>query len=225
MKRPRSEIHEIPDVAKRMDIGSLPKEVLFELLLKVDPHEISVVCHSKNRNVRAICSSKLFQETYKKKHYKLMGGNILAKYDYENRKYIFRDEIGNQIKISEERGEITSIEYIPYKQIYTSTTNSYLLKETESEIREINPMNITMIKRNDDWYIEFGRDGFANGPEIKTFLISIGKLNWWSEDYNYSPVWGSRAVLKEFYDEIVNILKNVKIDKNTFQQVFKPLNL
>ena len=98
-----------------MDITKLPKEVLFDLLLMVEPHEIGTVCRSKNSRVRAICSSKLFQQAYKKKYpRKLMTGKISVsvKMTY----YTFKDEKGNQIIIGD-----NIIQYIPKKQIYPST--------------------------------------------------------------------------------------------------------
>ncbi len=66
-----------------MDITAFPKEVLFNLLLMIEPHEIKTVCQSKNSRVRAICSSDLFQKAYKIKHFKkLMQGKISVSSDF-----------------------------------------------------------------------------------------------------------------------------------------------
>ena len=52
---------------RRADFSLLPKEALFQLLLKIEPEEIKQVCFSKNRKVREICNSNYFQSIYKKK--------------------------------------------------------------------------------------------------------------------------------------------------------------
>lgn len=52
-----------------MDISELPKEALFELLLRVEPREIGFVCRRpKDPKIQVICSSQLFEESYKKKY-------------------------------------------------------------------------------------------------------------------------------------------------------------
>jgi hypothetical protein len=224
-------------VANKIDIKTLPKEILFELLLKIEPHEISIVCRSKNSSIRAICSSKLFQETYKKKYpKKLMIGKIKHVYDYQKHTYIFTDETGNKIKILYENDVIEGIEYIPFKQVYPST---YIKSEkdfvlTEDMLRERNPLIIDFYNNDDGEYvIEFGRREPPYGiftrkddenfiasfnPEIKEFLLSIEKPNWYDEKYKQRNAFGSNIVKKEFYNEIVNTL-------NTVWQIINPLNL
>ncbi len=136
--------------ANKMDITSLPKEVLFNLLLMIEPHEIGTVCQSKNVRVRAICSSQLFQEAYKKKYpRKLMTGNISVSKD--DNIYTFIDEKGNEMKISLANKNIALMEYTPFRQIYPSTYvksssefANFILDE--ATLRTKNPLSIYIRK-------------------------------------------------------------------------------
>jgi len=51
------------------EIESLPKEVLFNLLLQVEPNEIGIVCRgAKNPKIRKICESEHFKNIYSEKY-------------------------------------------------------------------------------------------------------------------------------------------------------------
>ena len=54
--------------SNKIDIGALIKEEIFQLLLQLEPNEIRIVCFSKNKRVREVCTSKYFRDTYKEKH-------------------------------------------------------------------------------------------------------------------------------------------------------------
>jgi len=228
------------NVASKMDITLLPKEVLFNLLLQVQPNEIGVVCTSKNSNVRTICKSKLFQDEYKKKFpKKLLTGKIKKDYDYENRTYIFTDENGNRIKIYLDRhGETDVIEYIPYKQQYPSTyirsDNGMVL--SENILRSENPFIIRIAAENGNLGLYIGRDRvygvFTNNDderyqnsyrnEIKEFLKRLEKPNWWDEKYQFNKSFGTEEVRKDFYFEVVKALQDVEIDNKPIWQIIKP---
>ncbi len=222
-----------------MDITKLPKEVLFDLLLMVKPDEIDIVCRSKNSRVRAICSSKLFQETYKKKYpKKLMTGKISV--SESNDTYTFKDKNENKIRILSVDGIITWIEYIPNRQMYPSTyvKSSKCTKPhiDERTLRRENPLAIRIKKyfHGYDFFINreyiYGaltftdEKNFSNsrGPEVREFLEYIEKPNWYSENFKKSGK-GDFKSLKEFNDEIVDVLKDVKIGEESVWRVIKPL--
>ncbi len=214
-----------------MDITGLPKEVLFDLLLKVEPHEIDIVCRSKNSRVRAICSSKLFQEAYKLKYpRKLMTGEISVSKQFHEI-YIFTDEKGNKITI--ERGSGV-IQYIPAKQIYPST-----YKLSDFIFNQENPIMIHIERDTVSFKYEMkiGREHLyrtanlenenriidAFNQEVREFLTYIERTNWYDEKTNYLDIWQTdNKLIKEFYDDIVDALKDVKIEGKT---IWEKLNL
>ncbi len=224
-----------------MDITALPKEVLFDLLLKVEPHEIDIVCRSKNSRVRAICSSKLFQQAYKKKYpKKLMTGKISM--STSNNFYIFIDEKENEIVIEHENGEIYSIEYTPFKQLYPSTYVKSISELSdffidEDSLRMNNPLIISMQKYKNNYILRMGREYLygvrmnddekifldSYNSEVKEFLDYIERRNWYSPDIKYRSS-ASEKSMKEFNSEIIDILKDVKIGNKKVWQVIKPLN-
>ena len=54
---------------KSFDIGKLPKEAIFSLLMQVDPEEIGIVCsQTGNAKVKQVCESQYFQDAYWAKH-------------------------------------------------------------------------------------------------------------------------------------------------------------
>ena len=54
---------------KSFDIGKLPKEAIFSLLMQVDPEEIGIVCaQTGNSKVKQVCESQYFQDAYFSKH-------------------------------------------------------------------------------------------------------------------------------------------------------------
>ncbi len=201
--------------ATKMDINSFPKEVLFNLLLKVEPHEIGTVCQSKNSRVRAICSSQLFQAAYKLKYpRKLMTGkiNVSVKMTY----YTFTDEKGNQIIIGD-----NIIQYVPKKQVYPSTDKliDFISKE--------NPIMIHLEKSDNtgEYEMMIGREDLYYNPdlqneeriinafnqEVKEFLTYIERPNWYNEKINYLDKFQTGKLIKEIHDEIVDAVKDVKI--------------
>jgi hypothetical protein len=223
------------NIAKEMNIGALPKEALFDLLLLVEPHEIGVVCRSKNPRVRAICTSKLFQETYARKYpRKLMSGKLKYDYDVETGTHIFVDQVGNQVKIIADprinANTIQVIQYIPFKQIYPSTytTSEKDFVLTENILRRENPLNIILDVDDKSLYIGRERpygaytqtdyqkyvDSFQ--PEKKEFLSRIEMPNWYNnEDYKSSG--------KEFYNQIVKDLQDAKISRKPIWEFLKPI--
>lgn len=224
------------NVAKEMDIKALPKEALFDLLLLVEPHEIGVVCQSKNHRVRTICTSKLFQETYARKYpRKLMSGKLKYDYDAEMGTHIFVDEVGNQVRIKADprinANEIQYIKYIPFKQIYpfTYTTSEKDFVLTENILRSENPLSI--ILDIDDKSIYIGRERpygvFTQNDhqkyvasfelEKKEFFDRIEMPNWYGdEDY--------KSTGKNFYNQIVKDLQDAKISRKPIWEYLKPVN-
>lgn len=224
-----------------MDITKLPKEVLFELLLRVEPHEIDIVCRSKNSRVRAICSSQMFQQAYKLKYpKKLMTGKISMSIFTDF--YIFTDEKENEIVIEHENGEIDSIEYTPFRQIYPSTYVKSISELSdfyidEDSLRMNNPLLISMQKYKNNYTLRIGREGLygvrmnadekifldSYNSEVKEFLDYIERPYWYSPDIKYRSS-ASEKSMKEFNNEIIDILKDVKIGDKKVWQVIKPVN-
>lgn len=50
------------------DILSLPKDVIFQILLTLKPEEVRILCRSQNPKVSSICQSNYFKETYRAKY-------------------------------------------------------------------------------------------------------------------------------------------------------------
>jgi len=51
-----------------MNVSELPKPVLFNLLLQIEPEEIITVCKSKNPKIREICYLPRFMKEYENKY-------------------------------------------------------------------------------------------------------------------------------------------------------------
>ena len=224
-----------------MDITALPKEVLFNLLLIVEPHEIDIVCRSKNSRVRAICSSRMFQQAYKLKYpRKLMIGKISVNKSGDF--YIFTDEKENEIVMEHENGKIDSIEYTPFRQIYPSTYVKSISELSdffidEDSLRMNNPLLVSMRRYKNNYSLRIGREGLygvrmnadekifldSYNSEVKEFLDYVERPNWYSPDIKYGSL-ASEKSMKEFNNEIIDILKEVKIGDKRVWQVIKPLN-
>ena len=224
-----------------MDITKFPKEVLFDLLLMVQPHEIDIVCRSKNSRVRAICSSKLFQQAYKLKYpRKLMTGKI--SYQMTPRLHIFTDENGNRIHILYRDEEIEWLVYIPSMQVYDSTYingSSFFQDPINEKILSIeNPLEIYIKKQQGGEYeMSIGRSRMygvhvasdektfleSYNSEVREFLEHIGRSKWYSEKLKYKYTRTDNQLMKEFNDEIVDVLKDVQIEERKVWEVIKPL--
>ena len=223
--------------ANKMDITSLPKEVLFNLLLMVEPHEIGTVCQSKNVRVRAICSSQLFQEAYKKKYpRKLMTGNISVSKD--DNIYTFTDEKDNEIKISMANKNIALMEYTPFKQTYVKSSSEFAnFILDEPTLRTQNRLSIYIKKFDGKYNFFINRETIygvytveddkrfqdSRGLEVQEFLEYIERPNWYSENFKKSFGVGDIKAMKEFNDEVIHSLKDLKIGRKSVWQVIKPL--
>lgn len=136
--------------------------------------------------------------------------------------YIFTDEKGNQIIIGD-----NIIQYIPKKQIYSSTD-----KLVDFISNEENPIMIHLEKSDNigKYEMMIGREHLYYHPnlqneeriinafnqEVKEFLTYIERPNWYNEKINYlDKVQTDDKLIKEFYDEIVDALKEVKIQGKT----------
>ena len=230
-------------ITNKININSFPKEVLFNLLLMVEPYEIGTVCQSKNTRVRTICSSQLFQEAYKKKYpRKLMTGNISVSKHRDN--YTFTDGKGNQIFIGKFRTE-----YIPARQIYPSTYRkssselaNFILDE--QTLKRENPISINIEKEdignaNSGYEIYIGRETLygtrtpederrmlaSYDQEVREFLTHLERPQWYNDKIKYfaNPQVDER-LMKEFNDEIIDVLKDVNIGNKKVWQVIKPLS-
>lgn len=82
------ELYEILYSLKKTE--SLPKEVILQILLNVEPRYLSEVC-KLNRKIQQVCNSDLFKELHSKKYYRFG-----IKLKEEN--YITPDYMGNKIQ-------------------------------------------------------------------------------------------------------------------------------
>lgn len=201
------------------DIKQLPKEALFNLLLLVQPEEIKTVCKSKNPKVRTICNSRYFQDTYRNKYPKKLIQAPLRVSDVKGNmgasSYLeIRDKRDNELSIAydDSTGELDWIIYSPKTQIYPSTSKFHFL----------NPIQITLEKEDDHIFsMTIGRnhlrgtfstkdeaDFLANyNQEVREFLADIERERWWSPDIQFRKNQVSQRVMLDFYDDVIQILK------------------
>lgn len=190
-----------------MDINNFPVPALLNLLLQIEPREIKILCNSKNRKVRKICSSVLFKKAYSEK-YDLLKGEI----KFENN--ILKDEIGNEIQFKLIKKAVNNITYTPFRQIYPST---FIKNYSEDELRNHNPITISYLEGN----LYIGRDrmsevltvedeqNFINGynKEVKEFLQYIRRESWWNPEIEFGNNQIYQKHGKEFKDEVIDLIK------------------
>lgn len=214
------------------NIKKLPKEALFQLLLQVEPKEIKIVCHSKNPRVREICSSKLFQEAYKKKYPKKL---LKFYYEYHNDSegegaigLIGRNRDQIQILYDSNNKELKHIFFIPYNQIYHSTVipENYSKKKTNLKLKEYSPMEILLLKEdNGEFNLHIGRENMVltsvkdqekflknYNQEVKEFLQSIEREKWWNPNIQFGKNKVDKQIMNEFYNQVIEIMKEVDLD-------------
>lgn len=178
---------------QNMDLDLLPKEVLIEILLLLDPEQLRVVCNTKSLKIREICSSNILKESVKKRYPKqIMIGKITYYQDYEKDTLNFKDTVGNRIIIKRDGSEIIRITYIPVKQINTMDSNSVVLQR----------------HRGNPKIFIGSKNGVLDKKDADQFLKLLEKEGW--ED----P--------KIFYEDIRKALANFKIDRKNLWQILSP---
>jgi len=213
---------------KKIDINNLPKEALFQLLLQVEPKEIKIVCHSKNPRVRQICSSGLFQEAYKKKYPKKLLDFFFTNMGRDNIEMIGKNKDIIRVVYNPETQKLKYIEFRPHNQIFPSTTipENRSMINLHLEFRNNNPIQIVLFEDDGEMKMTIGRDDIGEistkkdeekfrenyNQEVKEFLQSIERENWWNPNIQYQKNEVSKQSMNEFYNQVLNLMRESKSD-------------
>jgi hypothetical protein len=191
---------------KKLDVNKFPKEVLFNLLLQVEPNEIKIVCYSKNPNVRKICNSEIFKKAYKEKYpRKLMNGpfdvatNPMDKYSFEIMKI---ENVKAPIILNIMAKKLGEINYISFND-YSKNYSIILYRKDGKNNMVLKP------------YFKYTPKNY--NQEIKEYLQNIEREKWWSFDIkNEESVFSEEATM-EFYNEVLDLMK----ESGTYKRIFK----
>jgi hypothetical protein len=171
------------------DLEQLPKEVLYEVLLRLPYERLNSVCRT-SKKIAKICIEERFQEEYKAKHPEhqtMFVGELRKPTMYDIRKkpgtYIFHDGIGNKLIIHvNDKEEINTIEYTPLQQFYglkqpeNYEPLSVYANKTSSKIIKPGGWTTTIQRSNKNTFKAYTGPGYMG--DIYKFLVSIGKSRW-----------------------------------------------
>ena len=220
---------EVPPKKKfgKIDVPSLPKEVIFQLLLQLEPHEIKEVCFSKNYKVRKVCNSGIFQEAYKNKHYGLLKGKIYSKYDLKTGDIFLKDEEGNtlEIKFDPNDKKMTDIKYTPFKQKYYHTIyRNFDLRSfgpllISSSLSDAFGLSLFLDREN---YVDDEYFNYQVHNEQREFLEYINREKWAKKEK--TGYFMTSEGKKDFMEEVVEIFKKIPVgDKNLLDYYYPKL--
>lgn len=193
--RKRFDLNSLPKEKDALDkfIQTAPKEILFPIMLQLDPKEIRIICESRNKRVRDVCNSEDFQKAYWEIHRrKLMQREIDV--SFKNKEFFLIDDKLNRLKIKiNNDGKIKSIVYHANVGIVQNI--------------------ISLIKSEKGYKLGFPENTLLP-VDKKEYSKNIERD--WFEKSNYADEKG----INEFISEIKDILKNVNYKgKNLLEYV------
>ena len=199
-------------------IHTLPKEVLINLLMFLEPSEIRLICQSDNPKIREICASPVFRQAYAQKYpKKLLRGRVDVTGQGKSSFEITGRHDDTIYVRRKSDGEIRSIKFTPRRQIFPSTFVPEVAQFDTNALRFNNPMQIILYKDDDGKFkMEIGRENIYGvntkeedetfrrtyNQEVKEFLQSIERENWWSPTIQFRSNEASELAMIEFYNQV-----------------------
>ena len=181
------------DEEKSSYISKLPKEVIFTLLLQLELDELRVVCFSKNPKIREICTSEIFQKAYIEKFpKKLIHDPVTIAINPTNPYYfeIMQNKPLVILEVFAKPNKINTMTYRPYDKNFMIV---FYERDGRNYIRIEPKFNYVPENYN---------------QEVKEFLHSIERGEWWSPDIQDEKSLLTEKATMEFYNQAIDIMKD-----------------